>query len=98
MIFTQITNNNISVCPLPGNIIPNHNTVLSRDMKIVKLGQKLKCLRRVENIILHLRSLEFKNQVNDFTEELVSTFNKVPIPHLSFQTTEQSSLTERAKL
>ena len=44
--------------------------------------------RRVENIILHLRSQQFQDEVNDFTEEVVSTFSKVPIPRISFQSVE----------
>ena len=54
--------------------------------------------RRVERVILHLRSLELRNQVNDLTEELVSILSKVPIPHISFQSVEQSSRAEAAKL
>ena len=54
--------------------------------------------RRVERIILELRSLELRNQVNDLTDELVTIFSKVPIPHISFQSAEQSARAEAAKL
>jgi len=47
--------------------------------------------QRVESIILHLRSKKFQEQVHTFTDDMVSTFNKVPIPKLSFQSSEQAN-------
>ena len=41
---------------------------------------------------------EFQEQVHGFTEGVVSTFNKVPIPRISFRTSEQSAVVEAAKL
>ena len=53
--------------------------------------------RRVERIISKLRSQELRNRVSDLTGELVTIFSKVPIPHISFQSAEQSALAEAAK-
>merc|ERR1712025_880443 len=61
--------------------LENQNNIVDRiDKKVFDFN------RRVENTIRHLRSKEFQNQVQGFTEGVVSTFNKVPIPKISFQT------------
>ena len=47
---------------------------------------------RVEDFILHLKSNEFKNQVNYLADEVVSTFNNVPIPKISFYTIDKENI------
>ena len=47
---------------------------------------------RVENLILGLRSKEFKSKISRMTEGVVSTFNQIPIPRISFDEAETKSV------
>ena len=47
---------------------------------------------RVENLILGLRSKEFKSKISRMTEGVVSTFNQIPIPRISFDEAEAKSV------
>ena len=40
--------------------------------------------RRVENLILGLQSQEFRRKINQMTDGVMSTFNQITIPRISF--------------
>ena len=47
---------------------------------------------RVENLILGLRSKAFKSKISRMTEGVVSTFNQIPIPRISFDEAKAKSV------
>ena len=63
----------------------NNNIVDRLDTKVQSFNN------RVENIIFHLRSKEFKSQISQLNERVFSTFNQVPIPRISFDKREARS-------
>ena len=46
---------------------------------------------RVENLILRLRSKDFKRKISRMAEGVASTFNQIPIPRISFDEVDARS-------